>query len=100
MRETSTQRDVSATPGQWNASGIFIAADPGGADDLILIGEASYKFVPLRVAMSNARLMAAAPGLLEALQRIVAAHDAGPCAYIPYEDLAFVRSAIAKAEGQ
>ena len=90
------------TPGPWELGSAGMQGEPpyvniyqGG--DALFIGSVSAEEVPTDVAESNARLVAAAPDLLEACQQafqhLNAVDDTGRDAE------ALLRYAIAKAKG-
>lgn len=103
--------DGKHTPGPWHF-------DDGGDGDLEIWSAAYHPTMPLcsvgnygpagpsSTDNANARVIAAAPELLEACERVlkesvrVEYDEDGPaCAEMAYEVLEVVRAAIAKAEG-
>ena len=79
------------TPGPWQQDGQYIAAQ--GVDEYIVTCHGAD-------GSANARLIAAAPELLAALRKIVAACEAVTIGTDAVADpLAIALSAIAKAEG-
>lgn len=88
--------DAKHTPGPWHVSG----EDVGRAQHYLHIGAKSSPMVLASMneihtnTPANARLIAAAPELLEALQRAVHWHD-----QLSSFDLDRMRAAIAKATG-
>lgn len=78
------------TPGPWTVNDVSIEADGGLVALAYARGKGSMK--------ANARLIAAAPELLEAL-KAVERHNDNPCRFDAYVDR-IVIDAIAKAEGR
>lgn len=94
------------TPGPWmvgnDGQGIYVhpigregftVAQPSGLDP-------SVTHVGAHTAEANARLIAAAPDLLEALQGIVRMWNAYGVGSVPMREVYGVHAAIAKATGQ
>ena len=88
------------TPGPWRAHGFVVA---GGQGELRVVHTGSGN-VPRAEARANARLIAAAPDLLEVakMAATVAAMECGmgdEPGFAPADLLKVARAAIAKAEG-
>jgi hypothetical protein len=96
--------ELEHTPGPWGLSSetptIIKAFDAFGETNIIIGSASGYTGSPYfpsgETAAANARLMAAAPQLLEALRRT--ANSAG-FQYMTYETQSVVNAAIAKAAG-
>ena len=82
------------TPGQWASEGFEQVAGNGVFYGGLIVGDDGETVVAQCVMAHNARLIAAAPDLLEALKNLE--NDDGS---IPAHAWALVQSAIAKAEG-
>jgi hypothetical protein len=82
------------TPGPWDFEGFEQVAGNGVFYGGLIVGDDGETVVAQCVAAHNARLIAAAPELLEALKNLE--NDDGS---IPAHAWALVQSAIAKAEG-
>ena len=81
------------TPGPWRSSGRWVVAGKG--DDAEFIAETDaprFDFARYERACEDARLIAAAPEMLEALEDLTAAAPNDPC-------WQRARAAIAKARG-
>lgn len=107
----TTETKATHTPGPWTSAGVHVAADHGPDAEMVPVCEASYRFVTLAEARANARLIAAAPELLQALKQVryqVAASAEASHLLQGFrrsetaEDRLFqaVDAAIAKAEGR
>lgn len=90
-------RDAKHAPGPWKAQGLAIVAS-----DRSFVGRV-YPWCAdpqdAECAKANARLIAAAPELLEALEEIVSAADGDGWSQLD-ADLRKARAAIAKAKGE
>lgn len=91
-------KELEITPGKWS---VFY-----GTNGTVVLNEDDEMIVSARNAISgfseqeaNARLIAAAPDLLAALQLIISYHDDGNCE-LHSEDVAMARAAISKALGE
>jgi len=97
-----TTNDARHTPGPWKA--VEAAYNPPGwlwvqnSPGALLADVHQNKNIPLDARNANARLMAAAPELLEALQEIITAADGEGWSQL---DAGFTkaRAAVAKALG-
>jgi hypothetical protein len=94
------------TPGPWHADGLEIWATKAVRFNLTTVGTPMIAAVCAHADMeggspanANARLIAAAPDLLESLQEIVAAADGAGWSQLD-ATLAKARAAIAKATGE
>jgi hypothetical protein len=114
---STTPERASATPGPWDdvrpnrkEFGVYrIAAVAAHLQSLFDSGSSDGVEAVAAVDEANARVIAAAPDLLQALQEVVGAHaEAANCFYCeadtgtPHEPdctMHFVVAAIAKAEG-
>ena len=56
------------TPGPWRHMGVYVFG--GSGDQTVILGRAAYADVSFREAEANARLIAAAPDLYEALKEM------------------------------
>lgn len=84
------------TPGPWTRSAGAQTDILAGDDTLIAIARSGLNGLPREQAVANARLIAAAPSLLAALQSLVRAIDRAPSN--PFDGLADnARAAIAQA---
>jgi hypothetical protein len=83
------------TPGPWASEGFEQVAGNGVFYGGLIVGDDGETVVAQCVMAHNARLIAAAPDLLEALKNLE--NDDGS---IPAHAWALVQSAIAKAEGE
>lgn len=96
------------TPGPWHVSGGNQIGNPNRPYDIVAgfsllaqVGVLTGTQHAIGESQANARLIAAAPQLLAALKRILAAWDSGLMNYVgrePGQALQAVRDAIAKAE--
>lgn len=84
--------EMKHTPGPWRTNGCYISSNYGE------VGHAYWvSSMPDGMSEANARLIAAAPELLEALQAII---DGPGLDCVPDNDVqALISSAIAKATG-
>lgn len=84
------------TPGPWHVDGLAVFCANGS-----LVAEAHEDYFTFtEVDQANARLIAAAPDLLKALQAIVELDDGDVPAMWPFQaDFEAARAAIAKATG-
>ena len=97
-----TKNEAQHTPGPWKA--VEAAYNPPGwlwvqnGPGALLADVHQNKNIPLEARNANARLMAAAPELLEALQEIITAADGEGWSQL---DAGFTkaRAAVAKALG-
>lgn len=101
---TTKQQAAKHTPGPWRWNTSRTAIYSGHPDDRggFPISEQVipfFRFDGDPRTESNARLIAAAPDLLAALQRIVAAYRES-CGEVFGEDIRAAESAIAKATGE
>ncbi len=97
-----SEQKAAWTPGPWHAAGSYIVAqrNPGGIKHHI--AEAS-RDQPSAICLANARLIAAAPELYEACEKILSLHD--DAVFVSGDDdagkvddsLASIRAALAKA---
>lgn len=93
------------TPGPWRIDGLtkrgVYARITGG--DWYYFAKVVVKFAdePSPVGAANARLIAAAPDLLEALEKILVSDREGyPNCNLFSDDLARAKAAVAKAKGE
>ena len=85
--------EAQHTPGPWKQANTFVyALNDRGFNRFTCIVQDAH--TPLEELEANARLIAAAPDLLEALQNLE--NDDGS---IPYHAWALVQAAISKATG-
>ncbi|WP_157778785.1 hypothetical protein [Massilia violaceinigra] len=94
----SKQTTAGHTPGPWFAKGRYI----GTANHMSYIAECSdencnWANTPMSVA--NARLIAAAPELLAALQAVLHQVKQGPYVFADSDAYRFALAAVAKATG-
>ena len=98
------------TPGPWRAEEVFPGGGPefsikAAGKDYHVCGCGAYQHSHPAASFTrdegqaNARLIAAAPELLEALRGMVGLHDNGT-AYDSATTIAYARAAILKAEGK
>lgn len=102
---TATKTNVTRTPGPWYAEwrhpDLAVWGGPGGDDDTHVAS--IYGDGTIENADANARLIAAAPDLLDALKAMVASYDGlrdSLTSPVVLEKLARADAAIAKAEGR
>ena len=87
---------MTHTPGPWSSFGIYVTTEAGDT-----LARAEYSHCSLPEARANARVMAAAPDLLEALKALRDGAYGNPS--MPEENAridAMADAAIAKAEGR
>ncbi len=89
--------DTKHTPGPWRVETGYPSVSSRQAPDLALCNDQA---IPMSERLANARLIAAAPCLLAALQAVVAWMDAPDESAFSDEQLAQARAAIAKATGE
>lgn len=82
------------TPGPWAVDGHFVVRGDGTA----LCDVWASRPIPNAEAEANARLIASAPDLLEALEALVWDRDVRDVA--THHDIGRARAAIAKAKGE
>lgn len=82
------------TPGPWRACSGFPSVEAAGAANLALCND---QRIPMSERLANARLIAAAPDLLEALKRAVGWIETSSEGEIA---TSIALAAIAKAEGK
>lgn len=88
----STHQKAQHTPGPWHHDETWGLIKAGKLDDCTDICALHSGIV------ANARLIAAAPELLEALQAMVRLHDSGD--FGPVDPIDMAMAAIAKAKGE
>jgi hypothetical protein len=88
--------EVNHTAGEWRAEGGEVMCGDLCVGLAYAARRADGTLIPSDETLANARLMAAAPGLLEALRYVVANAEAQGWSEFMLND---ARTAIAKAEG-
>lgn len=96
MPDTHTR--TQHTPGEWHVNGGRIEAAGHYTNKPVVVAVVGTINEQTPRNTANARLIAAAPDLLTALERILKEHADGE--YIAVEDVAHARAAIAKARGE
>lgn len=98
---TGEQEERTHTPGPWEVSGRFGTCIFSEGPEVARANVHALKGWGVERAQANARLIAAAPDLLAALQEWVGAfYNAGPNAvHDPVERVRLSEAAIAKATG-
>jgi hypothetical protein len=88
---------IKHTPAPWNTQSLIVNDSSGTAIAVILNSEIRHENICTIKAESNAKLIAAAPDLLNELVKLVAHIDN----YEPYDDIELdaARTAIANATG-
>lgn len=92
------------TPAPWNSENLIIKDSNGAAIAIVMIPDLRHENVNFKLAETNAKLMASAPELLEALifmvDRTKQFYDSGDAGFFDCEEIDEIikaRSAIAKA---
>lgn len=91
-------KKFKGTPGPWN----YCAEEPDwvtDSNDNIAVARVTRYNTDAEAQHANAKLIAAAPELLEALELILSYHDDGNCV-LHKEDVSMARAAIKKALGE
>lgn len=91
-------KDFKGTPGPWN----YCADEPDwvtDSNDNIAVARVTRYNTDAEAQHANAKLIAAAPELLEVLKLILSYHDDGNCV-LHKEDVSMARAAINKALGE
>ena len=91
-------KDFKGTPGPWN----YCADEPDWvtySNDNIAVARVTRYNTDAEAQHANAKLIAAAPELLEVLKLILSYHDDGNCV-LHKEDVSMARAAINKALGE
>ena len=88
---------MSATPSQWKVFAGTIILDSWGDHVICTTPESIDRFEETR---DNARLIAAAPDLLEACKMALGTLEAEPVEIRKPMNISILRAAIAKAEGE
>lgn len=85
------------TPGPWRVgdAGSTVFGAPGSRP--LMVASITHRIVPDATQRANARLIAAAPEMLDALRLVL---RQGEAIHPDMSTLSYVREAIAKAEGQ
>lgn len=107
----SEVRDVKYTPGPWRVgdAGATVFGPPNGSPSPATIARVSFAMIPSEEMVANARLIAAAPDLLDALQDLTSGNcvEALQSGGLCFRDndhsracLVQALSVIAKAEGR
>ncbi|EMC4372015.1 hypothetical protein VEL98_003901 [Cronobacter sakazakii] len=101
--EVMNATDVFTQQGSANGSGVVCDNDDGWQVAGCFNGKTFVQGKLVKLSLSekeaNARLIAAAPELLDVLQLILLYHEDGNC-QLHKEDVALARAAIAKAIGE
>ncbi|EOI5799799.1 hypothetical protein ACM91Z_002778 [Cronobacter dublinensis] len=90
-------KEFKGTPGPWTGKDVGICRQDRAGLQLGFI--MTHDENRVAECAANARLIAAAPDLLEVLQLILSYHEDGNC-QLHKEDVALARAAIAKAIGE